>query len=115
MNQPIRPKYPKKVGQMGDGGAKQTLYPVKWDNIMSQTQSTKEVKKLTQKFMWYSNWQVPHIGFYDETRAYWGNENKFDFPTGKVDDHPQAKETKNEHYTNSMEFLMKGHISAKTK
>ena len=115
LNQPIRPKYPTKVGQMGNGGAKQTLYPVKWGNIMSQTQSTKEVKEFTRKLMWYTNWQVPHIGFYDETRAYWGNEDKFDFPTGKVDDHPQAKETKNEHYTNSMEFLMKGHINAKTK
>ncbi len=115
LNQPIRPKFPKKVGQMGDGGGKQTLYPVKWGNIMAQTQSTKEVKDLTAKLTWYMNWQVPHIGFYDETRAYWGDTNKFDFPTGKVDDHPQAKETKNEHYSNSMEYLMKGHINAKTK
>ncbi|WP_423747088.1 ABC transporter substrate-binding protein (plasmid) [Haladaptatus sp. SPP-AMP-3] len=114
LNQPIRPKFPKNVGQTGNGGAKQTLYPVKWGNIMSQTQSTKEVKGLTKKLMWYTNWQVPHIGFYDETRVYWGNQNKFDFPTGD-DDTGHSEKAKNEHFTNAIEFLMKGHISAKTK
>ncbi|WP_231186541.1 ABC transporter substrate-binding protein [Haladaptatus sp. DYF46] len=114
LNQPIRPKFPKKVGQMGDGGSKRTLYPVKWGNIMSQTQSTKEVKDLTRKLMWYTNWQVPHIGFYDETRVYWGNQDKFDFPTGNGDG-AQTEKAKSEHFTNAIEFLMKGHISAKTK
>ncbi|UPV76815.1 ABC transporter substrate-binding protein (plasmid) [Halorussus limi] len=115
LNHPIRPKFPKKVGTMGTGGEQQTLYPVKWNDIITQTQSADEVKKYAKKFMWYMNWQVPHIGFYDETRAYWGNTDKFNFPTGKVDDHPNAKETKSEHFTNAMEFLSKGHISAKTK
>ncbi|WP_158059650.1 ABC transporter substrate-binding protein [Halorussus halophilus] len=115
LNQPIRPKFPKQVGTKGTGGSQQTLYPVKWNNIMNQTQSSEEVKKLSKKLMWYMNWQVPHIGFYDETRAYWGKTDKFDFPTSKVDDHPQAKQTKHEHLTNAMEFLVKGHVNAKTK
>ncbi|WP_227378663.1 ABC transporter substrate-binding protein [Haladaptatus halobius] len=115
LNHPIRPKYPKKVGTMGSGGAKQTFYPIKWNNIMTQTQSADEVKKFSKKFAWYMNWQVPHIGFYDETRAYWGNTSKFNFPTNKADNHPQGEATKSEHLTNAIEFLMKGHISAKTK
>ncbi|WP_266081400.1 ABC transporter substrate-binding protein [Haladaptatus caseinilyticus] len=115
LNHPIRAKFPKKVGQKGNGGSKQTLNPVKWNNIMSQTQSTKEVKDLTKKLMWYTNWQVPHIGFYDETRAFWGDTSKFNFPTAEADDHPNAEGTKAEHFSNSMEFLMKGHVSAKTK
>ncbi|WP_049972676.1 ABC transporter substrate-binding protein [Haladaptatus cibarius] len=115
LNHPIRPKFPKQVGTVGNGGSKQTLFPVKWGNIMSQTQSEDEVKKFAKKLMWYTNWQVPHIGFYDETRAFWGNTDKFDFPTDKVDGHSNAEATKQEHFANSMEYFAKGHISAKTK
>ncbi len=115
LRQPIRPKFPKNVGQKGNGGAKQTLYPVKWNNVLSQTQSKDEVKKLTKKLMWYTNWQVPHIGFYDEVKVYWGNTDKFNLPNLKADNHPQGKETKGEHRTTAIEFLAKGHISAKTK
>lgn len=115
LHHPIRPKFPKQVGQKTLPGSGQTLYPIKWNDIMFQTQNTKEVKTLTEKFAWYMNWQVPHVGFYDEVKVYWGDTKTFDFPTLEVDDHPHAKETKAEHRTTAMEFLMKGHISAKTK
>ncbi|MFC6962422.1 ABC transporter substrate-binding protein [Halocatena marina] len=116
LQHPIRPKFPKQIGQKSlNSGAGQTLYPLKWHKIMLQTQDTQEVKQLTEKLAWYVNWQVPHVGFYDEVKVYWGNTNKFDFPSLKADDHPHAEETKAEHRTTAMEFLMKGHISAKTK
>jgi peptide/nickel transport system substrate-binding protein len=116
LNHPIRPQFPKKVGARKLNGNGQTLYPVKWYNIMSQTQDQKEVKDLTEKLVWFYNWQVPHIGFYEETRSYWGKTDKFNFPQpGKSDNHPSAKATITEHKTSAMEFLTKGHIDAQTK
>jgi peptide/nickel transport system substrate-binding protein len=114
LNHPIRPQYPTKVGAEERNGKGQTLYPIKWNNIMSQTQDESEVQDLTKKLAWFYNWQVPHIGFYNETRSYWGRTDKFSFPQpSKVDNHPSAKATLTEHKTSAMEFLTKGHIDAK--
>jgi peptide/nickel transport system substrate-binding protein len=116
LNHLIRPQFPKTVGAKKLNGKGQTLYPIKWYNIMSQTQDEKEVKDLTEKFVWFYNWQVPHIGFYEETRSFWGKTDMFDFPQpNKTDNHPNAKATMPEHRTSAMEFLTKGHIDARTK
>ncbi len=117
LNHPLRPKFPKKVGKKKLGGASgQTLYPFKWSSIMTQTQEEQEVRDLTEKFVWFHNYQVPHIGFYEETKTYWGKTDKYDFPKpDEVDGHPQAEATMNEHTTTAMEFFVKGHINAKTE
>lgn len=115
LNHPLRPQFPKTVGSMEIEGEGQTLYPIKWNNIMTQTQKQSEVKDLAQKLVWFHNWQVPHIEFYEETRTFWGKTGVFDFPKpDKQDDHPNAKETMSEHRLAAIEFLMKGHIDAKT-
>ena len=116
LNHPIRPEFPTKVGTMGLDGETQTLYPFKWSNILSQTQDRAEVRDITGKFAWFHNWQVPHIGFYEETKTYWGKMDKFDFPKpDEADGHPNADGTVAEHTTTAMEFFVKGHINAKTE
>ena len=116
LNHPIRPKFPTEVGSMESSGDTQTLYPFKWSNILAQTQDKAEVRDLTEKLVWFHNWQLPHIGFYEETRTFWGKTDTFDFPKpGEVDDHPNAEATVHEHTTTAMEYLVKGHISAKTE
>ena len=112
----LRPEFPTEVGAMGLDAETQTLQPFKWTNIMAQTQDEEEVRDLTEKLVWFHNWQLPHIGFYEETKTYWGKTDKFDFPVaGEVDNHPSAEATLAEHTTTAMEYLVKGHISAKTK
>ncbi|KTG11467.1 ABC transporter substrate-binding protein [Haloprofundus marisrubri] len=112
----IRPQFPSEVGSMEMSGSGQTLEPIKWNNIMTQTQSREEVVDLTKKLAWFMNWQVPHVGFYDEVKTYWGNTNKFNFPVpGEPGDYPNAERVLPEHKTTAMEFFMKGLISAKTK
>ncbi|WP_132060665.1 ABC transporter substrate-binding protein [Halorussus amylolyticus] len=116
LNHPLRPEFPTEVGAMGDGGDMQTLYPFKWTNVLSQTQDEDEMRDLTEKLVWYHNYQLPHIGFYEETKTYWGKTDTYNFPVaGETDDHTDAEATVSEHTTTAMEYLVKGHISAKTE
>lgn len=116
LNHPIRPTFPSEVGAMEVDGQGQTLYPFKWNNILSQTQDRAEAKNIVEKFVWFHNWQLPHIGFYEETKTYWGKTDKFNFPKpNEADDHPNAKATMAEHTTTAMEYFAKGHINAKTE
>lgn len=116
LGHPLRPQFPAEVGATDVNGDGQTLYPFKWSNIMSQTQDEQEVRDLTEKFVWFHNFQLPHIGFYEETKTYWGKTDEFDFPRpDEVDAHPNAEATLPEHTTTAMEFFVKGHVNAKTE
>jgi len=116
LHQPLRPQFPSEVGATEISGEGQTLYPFKWTNIMTQTQDDAEMRDLTQKFVWFHNFQLPHIGFYEETKTYWGKTDTYDFPApDEVDSHPQAEATMAEHTTTAMEFFVKGHVNAKTE
>lgn len=112
LHHPIRATFPSEVGAMEVGGSGQTLYPIKWNKIMSQTQDRAEIEELSRKIAWYYNWQIPHIGLYEETWNYWGNVEKYTFR----DNHPETDRTAREHtIANEDAFQMKGHVSAKTE
>lgn len=116
LNHPIRPQFPTEVGAMELQGEGQTLQPFMWPRVMAQSQDDAEVRELTGKLVWFHNWQVPHIGFYEETSTYWGDTENFHLPKPrKVDGHTQGEGTVHEHRSQAMEYLAKGHINAKTE
>lgn len=110
LNHPIRPEFPSEVGS--EGSSTEKLYPIKWNNVMEQSQSRDEIVELGQKMGWYYNWQVPHIGFYEEVWNYWGNRSEFTFRNN----HDETDQIKREHLIpNEDAFQMKGHVSAKVE
>lgn len=112
----IRPEFPTKVGTKGLDSETQTLYPIKWNNVMNQSQDESEIRELTEKLVWFHNWQVPHVNLYEETKTYWGKTDTFEFPVpGEADGHPNAEATLPEHTVPAMEFLAKGHVNARTE
>lgn len=114
LSQPIRPKFPKQVGSKQISGGGQTLYPIKWNNIMGQSQKRDEIIDLAKKLSWYYNWQLPHIGFYEEVWNYWAHTDTYNFR----DNHPKSETeiTAREHtIPNEDSFQMKGHVTAKTE
>lgn len=114
LNQPIRPTFPKQVGAKEISGDGQKLYPIKWGNVMSQAQDRSEIVDKAKKLAWYYNWQIPHIGFYEETWNYWGNVEDYTFRNNHSDS--ETKRVAREHtIPNEDGFQMKGHVSAKTK
>ncbi|MFB6194563.1 MAG: ABC transporter substrate-binding protein [Haloplanus sp.] len=102
---PVNPKYPKKVGSMEitDGGEK--LKPVKWGNILSQTQDPAEIQEYSRKFGWWYDWWRPHVGLYEEKWTYWGDTKHYNMPDG----------SKPNHYVAFFENLTRGAVNAKTK
>lgn len=113
LKQPIRPQFPKKVGSETISGTGQTLYPLMWSEKMSQSQNKNEIAKTARKLSWYYNWQLPHIGFYEEVWQSWGRKDKFTFENN----HPENQRTKREHTIPNEDAIQvwQGHVSAKTK
>jgi ABC-type transport system substrate-binding protein len=111
MKHPIRPEFPTEVGRADASSDTETLYPIMWNNVMSGTQDEARVEELSKKLSWYYNWQVPHIGLYEEVWNYWGRTDKYSFRGN----HPETESTEREHYiVNEDAFQVAlGHVSSK--
>lgn len=113
MKHPIRPEFPTEVGRADASSDTETLYPIMWNNVMSGTQDEARVEELSKKLSWYYNWQVPHIGLYEEVWNYWGRTDKYIFRGN----HPETESTEREHYiVNEDAFQVAlGHVSSKVE
>jgi ABC-type transport system substrate-binding protein len=113
MKHPIRPEFPTEVGKADTTGDTQTLYPIKWNKVMSATQDEARVEELAKKLSWYYNWQLPHIGLYEEVWNYWGRTDKYSFR----ENHPETERVEREHYiANEDAFQVAlGHVSSKVE
>ena len=113
LNQPIRPQFPTEVGSKELSGEGQTLYPLQWNQQMGQSQDKKAVADIARKLSWYYNWQVPHIGFYEEVWQSWGRTDEFTYKQN----HPETDRTAREHTIPNEDAIQvwQGHVSAKTE
>jgi peptide/nickel transport system substrate-binding protein len=83
LHQPVRPKFPAKVGahSMNISGKAQTLKPFSYVNKMTRTQSEKKLADLTSNFAWYANWSMPSISLFNELFAHYGDTKNFSYPS----------------------------------
>lgn len=114
LGMPARPEFPSQVGATDINGNGQTLYPVKWSTILGQTQDDQEIQELSRKLAWWYNWYAPHIGLYEEKWTYWGDTQNYQFPNAGHS-HPPGEGTDAEHYVGAYEFLLNGHVNAKSQ
>lgn len=113
LGHPIRPTFPSEVGAKEVSGDGQTLFPIKWLNIVGATQDRERVVDLTKKLSWYYNWQIPHIGFYEEVWNYWAKTDTFTFRGNHPD--TETDRTEREHTIPNEDSwqVMLGHVSAR--
>jgi ABC-type oligopeptide transport system substrate-binding subunit len=109
----IRAEMPSEVGDNAMEGETETVKPIMWNNIMGSTQDNEEIVSLARKLAWYYNWQVPHIGFYEEIWNYWGRTSDFSFRGNHPD--TETDRTAREHtIPNNDQFQVTGgHVSSK--
>jgi ABC-type transport system substrate-binding protein len=114
LNQPIRPAFPSEAGSLEIDGEGQTLYPIQWNEKMSQTQDRAVVEELGRKLSWYYNWQLPHVGFYEEVWQYWGNPDRHIFK-GTAPDHPNDDRVAREYSIPNEDAIQvwQGHVSSR--
>ncbi|WP_436912197.1 ABC transporter substrate-binding protein [Halosimplex marinum] len=105
LNIPVNAEFPSEVGATDLSGGSQQLRPVKWGNILSQTQDEAEIQEYSRKLGWWYNWYRPHVGLYEEKWTYWGDTTDFNMPDG----------SKPDHYVAFFENLTRGEITAKTE
>jgi ABC-type transport system substrate-binding protein len=90
LNMPIHPEYPEEIG--ATGGSMKQLNPFQLINRMQAAESTDELTDLLHEMAWYINYQVPHVGLYDEIDVLFGNTEEFSYPT--EESHPAVYNTK---------------------
>jgi ABC-type transport system substrate-binding protein len=113
LKHPIRSEFPSEVGDNEMSGSSETLYPIKWNNIMGSTQNRDEIVNLARKLAWYYNWQVPHIGFYEEIWNYWGRTDKYTFRGNHPDSETERVAREHTIANDNKMQVSGGHVSSK--
>lgn len=78
---PFETTIPESVGAKQIEGSGQTIHPAKLMNEMPSAASQEKVKEMTRTLVQWFNYSLPDLVIVEEDSGYWGNTDRFNFPT----------------------------------
>jgi ABC-type transport system substrate-binding protein len=78
LKQPVHPEHPAEIGARD--GPMTELRPFQLVQGMKRAQDDRELRELVHEISWYCNYQMPHVGLYNEAFTHYGNTARYEFP-----------------------------------